>query len=137
MVNRFSKGKKRNPDGTFAPGGPPGPGRPRGSTYRRLRELIRARIDDATFASIIDGLATAAANGDVQAARLLLHYLIGKPRDESDLLHDAEFAEKFPSFAEDEPDSLEGTDWSQLDTDDDDGRLVSADELLASLPDAP
>ena len=133
-MNGFLKGTKRRPDGTFAPGTAPGPGRPRGSgSYRRLRELIRARIDDTTFAQIVDTLATQAIAGDVQCARLLLHYLIGKPRDESDLLHDAEFAEQFPSFGQ-EQDSFEGTDWSQLDTDDDGGRFVPAAELLASLP---
>jgi hypothetical protein len=69
----------REANGQFAKGNHGGPGNPyaRQVTQLRLRALDRVSGDDVE--AIFDKLIALAKEGDVSAARLVLHYTVGKP----------------------------------------------------------
>ena len=71
----------RNTNGTFAPGNPGGSGNPHARKVAQLRTAILDCLNTEAMASIVNGLLIAAQSGDVQAAKLLLSYAVGRPPD--------------------------------------------------------
>lgn len=71
----------RKPNGQFAKGNSGGPGNPYARRVARLRSTLLETVGEDGLADIVQGLVTAAKNGDVAAAKLLLSYLLGKPTD--------------------------------------------------------
>jgi hypothetical protein len=65
---RFVKGKSGNPSG-----------RPKKEREERYREILKEAVTFEDFRAIIKRMAEKAKRGDVQATRLLLEYLVGKP----------------------------------------------------------
>ena len=127
----------RDARGRFCRGNP---GKPKGcGGAARLRRLFRLHVGEARFCELVDKLVSLALEGDVQALRLTFSYLLGRPENMGEMQHlegmdqiDAEFEQLH-----------EGADWRMLDdedandADDADGNdcgFVSADEMLANLP---
>lgn len=139
----------RDRAGRFVPGCPAGPGRPKGKgtrlwTFRRAREVFEAACDDRHFAEIVDRLVELAKGGDLVAIRLVLLYRIGRPIPQDEAQHLESLEELHEQW---ESRDAESMDWSLLDSDsgDDDANdaddadgndcgFVSADEMLANLP---
>ena len=69
----------RKPNGQFAKGNSGGPGNPYARRVARLRSTLLETVGEDGLADIVQGLVTAAKNGDVAAAKLLLSYILGKP----------------------------------------------------------
>lgn len=143
MANRSLSGNvsDRGPDGRFIAGNRGGPGRRPGSrNHRRMRGLLQSRLDDDTFVQVIDTLTRKAIEGDVTCIKLCLLYGIGRPIAEDEAQHLESLEEQLEQW---EARDAELMDWSLLDSDghdddsDEDGRPVTADEMLANLPDAP
>ena len=80
----------RGTDGRFALGNAGGPGRPRGSDFRRIvRDQAEARgldIEDAVW-QVFEALLRRARKGDVQAAKLLLDRLCDSDPVMIDMVH--------------------------------------------------
>mgnify|MGYP006440185751 CR=1 FL=1 len=77
--NRQNSGANRQgsraKDGRFAPGAKPGPGRPKGRRNKTVLLDAAARVEQMTadeLDQIVSSVISAAVNGDVQAAKLLL-----------------------------------------------------------------
>lgn len=69
----------RDSKGRFKPGWRGGTGRPLSHRAKMLK-LIEKSITPDQVLACLKSLAESAASGDVQAARLLLEYSVGKPR---------------------------------------------------------
>ena len=74
-----SNGRKSN--GQFAKGNPGGPGNPFARRTARLRATLLDAVGEDGLSEIIQELVSAAKGGDVQAAKLVLSYTLGKPVD--------------------------------------------------------
>src|SRR4051812_40424171 len=69
----------RNGNGEFKVGNPGGPGNPFGRRVAVLRRALLEALSEADLAAIVQALVVRAKAGDVQAAKLVLAYAVGKP----------------------------------------------------------
>ena len=88
----------RDARGYFAKGNKGGPGNPYIKRIAQLRALIYETLDDAAFKGLIYAMQRAADNGDVAAAKLLLEYSIGRPRDVEPESDDQPEAPELPKY---------------------------------------
>lgn len=72
----------RDEKGRFAPGNAGGPGNPNVRRSAELQRAVREAMTPAELQAVIVKLQGQALEGDVQAARLLLERVLGKPREE-------------------------------------------------------
>lgn len=72
----------RNPDGTFAPGNPDGPGRPPRATEAAYLRVMMNACDLETWQAIVERAVADAKNGDGAARAWLASYLVGKPSND-------------------------------------------------------
>lgn len=72
-----TSGRKSN--GQFAKGNKCGTGNPYARRVARLRSAMLDAVGENGLTDIVQGMVTAAKDGDVAAAKLLLSYLLGKP----------------------------------------------------------
>lgn len=85
MARTVSDGDSgRDSRGRFAPGNRAGKGNPNYLRTQRYRQALDAALSEKDLRAVMRGLLKAARAGDVAAARLLLHYSIGRPRLEPD-----------------------------------------------------
>ena len=70
---------ERDQHGRFRPGWCGGPGRPLGEVTQRLREAATRAVPACQVRRVMKRLLEMALDGDIQAARTLLHYLLGPP----------------------------------------------------------
>jgi hypothetical protein len=77
-------GAAQGPDGRFAKGNPGGPGNPFARQVAALRQAALAAITPEDVRAILAKMAELALGGDVQAAKLVLAYAIGKPAPPAD-----------------------------------------------------
>lgn len=81
----------RDARGRFVPGctvgrtAPPGPGRPPRAKEEQLLGVLREVVTEQRLVAMVQALVERATAGDVQAARLLLSYLIGQPAQQVQL----------------------------------------------------
>lgn len=78
----FQSGEK-----AFVKGGEGGPGRPKGSLARTtmLRMELEDSIDSGTVKQVWDSIVWRALAGDNEAAKLFMHYAVGKPQGKLDV----------------------------------------------------
>jgi len=69
----------RDARGWFVKGAPPGPGRPKRRTERELIGQLREQLTPERFKAIVLRLIADAAQGDPDARKLLLGYVMGRP----------------------------------------------------------
>lgn len=69
--------------GRFAAGNKYGKGNPRMVQLARLRDQLRSAATTRRVRAILDGLLADAETGDQQARRLVLEYVIGRPREQA------------------------------------------------------
>ena len=69
----------RQTNGRFATGNPGGPGNPNASLTAKLRQVMLECLSEADLALIFKALIEKAKEGNVQAAKMVLHYTVGKP----------------------------------------------------------
>jgi hypothetical protein len=74
----------RGPDGRYAEGNPGGPGNPFTRQVAALRQAAVAAITPDDVRAIVAKMAELALAGDVQAAKLVLAYALGKPAAAAD-----------------------------------------------------
>jgi len=93
----------RKPNGQFAKGNPGGPGNPFARRTARLRATLLDAVGEDGLSEIIQELVSAAKGGDVQAAKLVLSYTLGKPVDaihpDSLDVHEQELQRQMPRDA--------------------------------------
>lgn len=70
---------ERLSNGRFAPGNAGGPGNPHFRRVASLRSAMLKSITDEDIAAIINRMIEAAKEGDLNAAKLILSYAIGRP----------------------------------------------------------
>ena len=75
----------RDAHGRFVVGNSGGPGRPPRSVEDRLIGSLSAAVDNGTLKGIISGLVDKAKAGDLRATRLIFEYLVGMPRQRTDI----------------------------------------------------
>ena len=79
----------RDDKGRFKPGAS---GNPRGRLPRpvedRVVQRLAARLNNGDYDRILDAVVNRAQRGDIQAARLLLEYAVGKPLQRVDMTAD-------------------------------------------------
>ena len=69
----------RQANGRFAPGNPGGPGNPYARQVAEYKKATLAVVSIERLQRILDAIAKKAEDGDVAAAKLILHYTLGKP----------------------------------------------------------
>ena len=74
-----SPGRKSN--GQFARGNPGGPGNPHARFSAHMLTIARQTMTPEKMAAVFESIYIKALTGDMTAAKLLLHYTIGKPGD--------------------------------------------------------
>ncbi len=74
-----SPGRKSN--GQFARGNPGGPGNPHARFSAAMLTIARQTMTPEKIAAVFESIYVKALSGDMTAAKLLLHYTIGKPGD--------------------------------------------------------
>lgn len=79
------KAPKRRPDGRFAPGSAPGPGRSAGTGEHRRALLAAVTPEDVQ--KVAETLRDLALDGDVGAAKVLLERVLGRPKDQPELVN--------------------------------------------------
>ena len=79
-VHQANENTGRDAKGRFAPGNPGGPGNPFGRKVAAFREALIACISHEQIQRIALKMAALAEEGDVQAAKLIFNYVIGKPQ---------------------------------------------------------
>lgn len=98
---------RRDDRGRFGPGNRFGAGNPHHMRLLALRQAAREAVDAVTLQQVLRGLADAASKGDAAAGRVLLEFVLGRPRQQEpdvrlDLgpLEDAQdFARAFAALA--------------------------------------
>jgi hypothetical protein len=65
--------------GRFMPGNPGGPGNPFGRKVAAFRQLLLKCVTEDDFRKVIAAVISSAAEGNAQAQKLFLTYVIGKP----------------------------------------------------------
>tara|TARA_R110002094_G_scaffold57349_1_gene68473 strand:- start:455 stop:916 length:462 start_codon:yes stop_codon:yes gene_type:complete len=80
VSKRATKGRKAN--GRFVAGCAPGPGNPHVRRAAELQEAVRGAVTGKQLSQVMQALYELAMGGDVQAARVLLERIVGKPSDE-------------------------------------------------------
>jgi len=70
---------ERNANGQFAKGNRGGPGRPRLDAEQKYLRALRKALPQKDVHAIVEKLVIKAKSGNIQAAKLLLEYAIGKP----------------------------------------------------------
>jgi hypothetical protein len=86
----------RQANGRFAPGNPGGPGNPYARQVAEYKKATLAVVSIERLQRILDAIAKKAEDGDVAAAKLILHYTLGKPTTSVD------------------PDQLDVDEWQKL-----------------------
>lgn len=71
----------RDKKGRFLPGNPGGVGNPYAKRREALKAAMFANVHGQDIATIIRSMIAEAVGGDVQAAKLVLEYTIGKPKE--------------------------------------------------------
>src|SRR5580700_6423480 len=71
----------RNENGQFAKGNPGGPGNPFARHTARLLWVLRSAVSEEKLQTIVAKIIESAEAGDMAAAKLVLTYCIGKPRE--------------------------------------------------------
>ncbi len=74
-----SPGRKAN--GQFARGNPGGPGNPHARFSAHMLTIARQTMTPEKIAAVFEAIYFRAVSGDMSAAKLILHYTIGKPGD--------------------------------------------------------
>jgi hypothetical protein len=74
----------RNKAGQFQEGCRPGPGNPFSKRVAALRKALLESVSEADLARVGQKLLALALDGDIAAAKLLLHYTVGKPTEAVD-----------------------------------------------------
>src|SRR5262245_27735326 len=69
----------RQANGRFAPGNPGGPGNPYARQVAEYQKATLAVVSIERLKRILDAIAKKAEDGDMTAAKLILHYTLGKP----------------------------------------------------------
>ena len=69
----------------FTKGNPGGPGRPKKSIEEKYSKAVYSAIKPEDLKEIIAMISKAAKRGDVQAAKLLLSYVIGMPVQKNEI----------------------------------------------------
>jgi len=79
MIEQSANGTSgRNSNGQFAKGNPGGPGNPYARRVAKLRSAMLNAVE-SEMVHIVQSLIDSAKKGDVQAAKLVLAYSLGKP----------------------------------------------------------
>ena len=71
----------RQANGQFARGNPGGPGNPHARFSAHMLTIARQTMTPEKMAAVFESIYIKALTGDLSAAKLLLHYTIGKPGD--------------------------------------------------------
>ena len=71
----------REANGRFARGNPGGPGNPHARFSAHMLTIARQTMTPEKMAAVFEAVYIKALTGDMNAAKLLLHYTIGKPGD--------------------------------------------------------
>lgn len=95
----------RDDRGRFTHGNPGGPGHPLAGAVSKLRAALIGAVSVDDMKAITRGLVDRAKGGDVEALRVLLPYLLGRPI-EADLLERIETLEQRLENATDEKHEL-------------------------------
>lgn len=84
--------RDRDERGRFKPGNKASKnaGRPKKPREERYAEVLKETVSYAQFGRIVDKIAKKAERGDLQAAKLLFEYFIGKPNQQLDIFGDGE-----------------------------------------------
>ena len=77
-------GSGRDARGRFTKGNPGGPGNPYTRQVARLRQALLEALEPEALREVVAALVRAARQGDVPAAKLLLAYAVGRPREMAD-----------------------------------------------------
>ena len=80
---------QRDEKGRFAKGNPGGPGRPTRETEQYFIELFRDCVSDDDFRAVVDALVRAAKRGNTSAAKMILDYLMGPPKQKAEVSGEA------------------------------------------------
>jgi len=75
-----TQNESRENKGRFAPGNPGGPGNPFARQVAALRQALLNSVTPDDIQTVAKALIQRASEGNVQAAKLLLSYAIGKPQ---------------------------------------------------------
>lgn len=70
----------RDTRGRFAPGNKGGPGNPHAAKVARLRKALVGAVSEKDVRALAKDMVREARAGNVQAAKLLLSYLLGPPK---------------------------------------------------------
>lgn len=76
---------KRDSAGRFLKGNPGGPGNPNSKRVARLRQTLLKAVTPDDMREVVMEMLNKAKCGDMVAAKLLLEYTIGKPKDTVEL----------------------------------------------------
>ena len=71
----------RDANGRFAKGNMGGPGNPFARQAARMRQAFSGRVSDDKLNALIDSMVELGIGGNVHAAKLVFHYVIGKPTE--------------------------------------------------------
>ena len=77
--NLDSPTPSRATNGQFARGNSGGPGNPFGRRLASMRQAILVAVSDEDITQIMKSMTDLAKSGNIQAAKLVLHYAVGKP----------------------------------------------------------
>ena len=72
----------RGPDGRFLAGNPGGPGNPHAKKVAQLKSALLRAVSTRDLRAIIKKLIEQATAGDVQAAKVVLEWSVGKPKQD-------------------------------------------------------
>ena len=75
----------RDPQGKFQNGNKFSRGRPKNTFPEKVREAVYGAITPERIVTIIEAMCDLAIEGDVHAARLVLEYVLGKPKYDVEL----------------------------------------------------
>lgn len=71
----------RDKRGRFTKGNPGGPGNPNSKQTSVYRKAIREAVSEEDVKSIMNAMVAAATKGDVNAAKFVMSYAVGSPKD--------------------------------------------------------
>lgn len=80
------------PDGKFLQGNPGGPGNPHAAEVSQLRSALLQAVTADDLRNVIAALVNQAKSGNVQAAKVLLDRLFGRPKLEVELSGDSQLS---------------------------------------------
>jgi len=98
---------ERGPDGRFLHGNAGGPGNPHARQTAELRSALLDAIDADAIRRVIAALLTAAEEGDVAAARVLLERVFGRPADTETVQRIERLEEAVEARQQERPDGID------------------------------